>query len=134
MDLACERVDVDVLGAVHLSRSEQVGRLPREQKNVRLASEPAFDVERPLSEDERHPLSGSVFFQVGHIERAAIEQRQSAVAVARVVCAGGDELVEVLEARAITGVHDCVACGRQCRRCRFVLETVDHRPLPRTSG
>ena len=60
VDLAVDRVALDVLRAVHLGRAEQVTGATGVDKHVGLRGEPVRLRERPFAVDQRQPLAGPV--------------------------------------------------------------------------
>ena len=131
IDLAVDAVGLDVLGTVHLGGAEQVGGAARLDQHVGLAGEAVFGGQRALAMDERQPFDRAVLGELGDIERAVVEQVHVGGAVVRVELAGGDELVDVVEALVVAEIEDDAAVGGDDRFGTLMLEAAERGALLR---
>ena len=91
-------------------------------------------VERAGAEGERQPGKRAVAVELRHIERAVVEQVEVGGAVGRVVGAGGDELVDVIEALVVAEVEHHPAVGGEHVVGGLVLEAAEGGALLRGRG
>jgi len=75
--------------------------------------------------DQGDPLAGAVVAQLGHVQGALLQQAQVVLAVPPAVLPLGDELVEVLEALVVAGVHGHAVALGQGRGPALVLQPAE---------
>ena len=127
---AVDRIWLDVLGPVHGRRTDQIGRLAREDQDFSLAREAVLGGQRALALDQRQP-GALVVVEFGDIERAVVEQGAIRGAGGLIVSAVRDVLVQVIEALVVAGIDDQAAVLVDDRGGALVLEAAERGALDR---
>ena len=130
---AVDRIWLDVLGPVHGRRTDQIGRLAREDQDFSLAREAVLGGQRPLALDQRQP-GALVVVELGDIERTVVEQGAIRGAGGLIVSAVRDVLVQVIEALVVAGIDDQATVLVDDRGGALVLEAAERGALDRTEA
>ena len=106
VDLAADRVRLDILRTVHWCRTEQRCRAPCLDDDIGLAVKAVFRGQGSVTVHQRQPGQRTIVVEAGHRQRAAVKQVAVGFPVVRVDAILGDEAVEILEALVIARIQD----------------------------
>ncbi len=147
VDFAGLRIAGRPFGTIHWRRFLRIGGQPGMGQDVGLISKDIFRIaagRRPvgnLTENQRHPATGTVLVELRDIERSGIEifvtegQTASAIAVARLPRGGRDEFVEIFAARVVAHIdRDLLALRQLAEPCTFVAHPAQSSTLARRAG
>ena len=87
-----------------------------------------------MSEHQRHPLDRAVFGEFGDVQRAFVQKVHVGRTITRVVFAGGDEFVHVVETLVVAEVEDHAPIRRDDAFGAFMLEAAKRRAFLRCRG